>query len=79
MATDDLFLLLVDEGEDDFTGAVSIGPLLHLDGVLDLSLAELQQILLTVGVIQLHWVRNLRVCECFRIFLGLDQLLEMIV
>mgnify|MGYP001626732568 CR=1 FL=1 len=76
---DDLFLLFVDEGEDNLTGAVSIRPLLHLDGVLHLGLAELEQEFLAVRVVQLHWVRNLGVDEGLWVFLSLDKLLEVIV
>lgn len=76
---DDLLLLLVDEGEDNLTGAVGIGPLLHLDGVLHLGLAELEQEFLAVGVVQLHWVRNLGVDEGLWVFLSLDKLLEVIM
>jgi len=79
MSSDDLLILLVDQGEDDLTGSVGIRPLLHLDGVLDLGLTELEQVLLALGVVKLDRVRNLRVEELVRVLLGLDELLEMVV
>lgn len=79
VASDDLLLLLVDQSEDDLTGAVGIGPLAHLESILHLGLSQLQQELLAIGVVKLHRVRDLRVDEGFWIFLGFDQLLKVIV
>ena len=79
MGTDDLLILFVDQSEDDLTGLVGIGPLLHLDGVLDLSLAELKKVLLALGVVELDRVGDLGVEELVGVLLGLDELLEMVV
>jgi len=79
VASDDLLFLLVDEIEDDLTGLVGVGPLSHLDGILDLSLAQLEEVLLAVEVVQLYGVGDLRVEELVWVLLGLDQLLVMVV
>ena len=79
VAPDDLLFLLVDQSEDDLTGSVSIRPLSHFESILHLSLAQLEQELLAVRVVKLHWVRDLGVDEYFWIFLGFDELLEVIV
>ena len=79
MAANDLLLLLVDESEDDLTGAVGIGPLLHADGVLNLHLAQLEQILLALGVVKLDRVGDLAVQEHLRVLLLFDELLEVVV
>lgn len=79
VAPDDLLFLLVDQSEDDFTGSVSVGPLSHLQSILHLGLAQLEQELLAIRVVKLHRVRDLGVDESFRVFLGFDKLLEVIV
>jgi len=79
MGADDFLILLVDEGEDDITGLESVRPLLHLESELNLRLAELKEVFLALGVVELHGVGNLRVNILIGVLLGLDQLLEMVV
>ena len=79
MLPDCLLVLLIDQLEDDLTGLVGVGPLFHLDGVLDLALAELEEVLLALGVVQLDWVGDLRVEELVGELLGLDELLVVVV
>jgi len=79
VASDDFLFLLVDEVENDLTGLVGIGPLSHLDGVLDLSFTQLKEVLLAIEVVQLDRVGDLRVEELVWVLLGLDQLLVVVM
>ena len=79
MAADDLLLLLVNESENDLTSAVSICPLLHADGILNLDLSQLEQVLLALRIVKLHRVGNLAVQEHLRVLLLFDELLEVVV
>ena len=79
MRTDDLLILLVDQREYDITGLKGIRPLLHLESELNLGFSKLEQVLLAFGVIEFHGIRNLGVEKLIRVFLGLDELLEMVM
>lgn len=79
VAAHDLLLLLVDEHKDDLAGTVRISPVLHLQGILDLCLAELKKEFLALRVVELDWVGDLAVDEGLRVLLCLDELLEVTV
>lgn len=79
VAAHDLLLLLVDEHEDDLAGTVRISPVLHLQGILDLCLAELKKEFLALRVVELDRVGDLAVDEGLRVLLCLDELLEVAV
>ena len=51
VAPHDLFLLLIDQKVDSFAGAEGVRPLFHLEGILHLSLAQLEEELLALRVV----------------------------
>ena len=51
MAPHDLFLLLIDQKVDSLAGAEGVRPLFHLEGILHLSLAQLEEELLALRVV----------------------------
>ena len=79
MAPHDLLLLLVDQKVDSLAGAEGVRPLLHLEGILHLGLAQLEEELLALGIVELHWVGDLGVRVLLGVLLGLDKLLEVVV
>ena len=76
---DVLLVLLVDQVENDLTRPVGVGPLLHLNRVLNLVLSEVEEVLLALRVVKLDGVGNLLVEELVGILLSLDQLLVVVV
>ena len=79
VATDDLLFLLVDEHKYDFTRAEGIGPVLHFESILDLSLAQLEKILLALRIVEFDGIGDLAIGEGLRVLLSLDELLEVTV